>query len=137
MGYISHLFAVNNGAQQLWLRGLEKTSGQPLAGTDGASYPFWSPDSRSIGFFAGGKMKRIDIAGGPSQNLADSTTGRGGAWNNDGTILFSPSGTGPLYRIPASGGEAVKATRLGTQQVSHRFPQFAPDGHHFKLRPGR
>jgi len=110
---------------------LDSLAAQPLAGTDGASYPFWSPDSLSVGFFASGKLKRIDIMGGPPQVLADATAGRGGTWNREGTILFARSSTEPLFRVPAAGGEAVAATRLETGQESHRFPAFLPDGRHF------
>jgi len=124
--------ASGDGPQRLWLRALDKTEAQPMAGTDGADYPFWSADSRSIGFFAIGKLKRIDIAGGPPQALADTGGLHGGAWNADGTILFNASVTGPLSRIAASGGEPVAVTRLDSpRQTDHRFPQFLPDGRHF------
>ncbi len=124
--------ASGDGPQRLWLRALDKTEAQPMAGTDGADYPFWSADSRSIGFFATGKLKRIDIAGGPPQALADTGGLHGGAWNADGTILFNASVSGPLSRIAASGGEPVAVTRLDSpRQTDHRFPQFLPDGRHF------
>src|SRR5207249_3057227 len=83
--------ASGDGPQRLWLRALDKTEAQPIVGTEGANYPFWSPDSRSIGFTAAGKLKRIDIAGGPPQILANTSSPRGGAWGADGTILFSAS----------------------------------------------
>ena len=83
------------GKSQLWIRALESASAQPLPGTEGASYPFWSPDSRSLGFFAEGKLKRIDIVGGPARVLANAPLGRGGAWNQDGVIIFSPSVLSP------------------------------------------
>ena len=79
------------GQQRLWLRSLDQVTAQPLAGTEGATYPFWSPDSRSIGFFADGKLKRIDIAGGPPQVLANAPMGTAAAWNRDGVIVFVPS----------------------------------------------
>src|SRR5262245_3712241 len=79
------------GSAQLWLRPLDSATAQPLPGTEGASYPFWSPDSRAIGFFAGGKLKRTDISGGLPQILANATTPRGGAWSRDGAIVFSQS----------------------------------------------
>src|SRR5207244_1050018 len=79
-----------NGVQSLWLRPLGALSAQPLAGTEGAILPFWSPDSRFIGFFANGKLKKIDAAGGPPQTLCDAPTGRGGTWNRDGVIVFAP-----------------------------------------------
>jgi Tol biopolymer transport system component len=111
------------------LRRLDATSAQPLAGTDGAGSPFWSPDSRSVGFFAGGKLKRLDIGGGSPQTLADAVN-RGGAWSPDGTILFARTTASPLFRISASGGEPVAVTKLD-KQGSHRFPQFLPGGRQF------
>src|SRR5947199_2223252 len=98
--------ATNEGKSQLWVRPLDSVTAQPLAGTDGATYPFWSPDSASVGFFADGKLKRIDIAGGAPQVLTNVTAGRGGAWNPEGTIVFSAN-LGPLLKVPASGGERV------------------------------
>ncbi|PYS09605.1 MAG: hypothetical protein DMG17_26625 [Acidobacteria bacterium] len=125
------VFSASEGKSQLWVRPLDSLAPQPLAGTDGASYPFWSPDSASVGFFADGKLKRIDIVGGAPQVLADAVGGRGGAWNREGTIVFAPSINAPLLKVPATGGgEAVAATRLETGQTSHRFPQFLPDGRH-------
>jgi serine/threonine protein kinase/Tol biopolymer transport system component len=123
--------ASGDGVPRLWLRALDSLVARPLADTEGAEYPFWSPDSRSIGFFAGSKLKRLDIAGGVPQILADAATGRGGAWNPEGTIVFAPTNASPLWRIPASGGEAVPVTTLKLPQQSHRLPQFLPDGRHF------
>jgi eukaryotic-like serine/threonine-protein kinase len=126
--------ASGDGPQRLWLRALDQTGARPLPGTDGADYPFWSPDSRSIGFFASNKLYRIDIAGGTLQFLAYAAAGRGGAWNANGTILFSPNLAGPLSRIAAAGGEPVAVTKLDPpRQVNHRFPQFLPDGRHFSF----
>ena len=124
--------ASGDGASRLWLRSLASTTAQPLAGTEGVSYPFWSPDSRSVGFFADAKLKRLDIGGGAPQTLATVLQGRGGTWNADGVILFAPNFGGPLFRVAASGGEAVVATKLD-RQVSHRFPVFLPDGRQFLL----
>ena len=122
--------ASGDGASRLWLRSLASTTPQPLAGTDGAGFPFWSPDSRSVGFFADGKLKRLDIGGGAPQTLAAVTTARGGTWNADAAILFTPTNASPLFRVPASGGEAVAVTKLD-RQGSHRFPSFLPDGRQF------
>ena len=94
--------ASGDGASRLWLRPLASTTAQPLAGTEGADLPFWSPDSKSVGFFAGGALKRIDIGGGAPQTVATAAP-RGGTWSADGVILFAPNITGPLFRISASG----------------------------------
>jgi serine/threonine protein kinase len=114
---------------RLWLRPLNSVSTQPLIGTDGARFPFWSPDSRSVGFFADGKLKRIDINSGTVQALADAPTGRGGTWNQDGVILFTPAAGSPIFRISSTGGAPSPLTKVG-QDRSQRFPQFLPDGNH-------
>jgi eukaryotic-like serine/threonine-protein kinase len=118
---------------QLWLRPLAETTAQPLPATEGASFPFWSPDSRSVGFFAAGRLKRLDIGGGLPQTLANASLGQGGTWGPKGVILFSPSASSPtqIFRIPASGGEPEPVTMLAPSQTSHRFPQFLPDGRSF------
>jgi eukaryotic-like serine/threonine-protein kinase len=124
--------ASGDGPQRLWLRPLDALTAQPLPGTEGASYPFWSPDSRSIAFFGGGKLKRIDIGGNLPQTLADALLPRGGTWSPEGVILYAPTVGLPLVRIPASGGEAVNATKLDPPlQSSHRFPHFLPGGRKF------
>ncbi|MEQ1730082.1 MAG: hypothetical protein ABL982_17075, partial [Vicinamibacterales bacterium] len=125
--------ASGDGAPRLWLRPLDQTEARPLAGTEGAASPFWSPDSRSIGFLAAGKLLRVDLAGGAPQVLA-TTIGNsyGGSWNADGTILYTPGAANPLWRITAAGGEPTAVTRLEPPgQPSHRHPQFLPDGQHF------
>jgi serine/threonine protein kinase len=120
--------ASSEGQQKLWLRPLDAVTAQPLSGTEGATYPFWSPDSRSIGFFAGAKLKRIDIAGGPPQVLASAPLARGGTWNRDGVIVFVIA-TFPLHRVPDLGGDPVAITRLDPPRQSyHSFPKFLPDG---------
>jgi Tol biopolymer transport system component len=124
--------ASGDGPQRLWLRALDKTDAQPLGGTEGAEYPFWSKDSRSIGFFASGKLYRMDIGGTQPQAVSDATVGRGGTWNADGAIVFAPTATSPLSRVAASGGDAVIITNYDSAPgVSHRYPQFLPDGRHF------
>jgi Tol biopolymer transport system component len=122
--------ASGDGASRLWLRSLSATTAQPLAGTDGAAFPFWSPDSRSVGFFADGKLKRLDLGGGAPHTVAAAPVGCGGTWNADGVMLFAPTANSPLFRVPASGGQAVAVTTLGRQR-SHRFPSFLPDGRQF------
>jgi serine/threonine protein kinase len=117
---------------QLWLRAFDSEAAQPLAGTESASFPFWSPDGRSIGFYASGKLMRTDLAGGSPRAVADAPAGAGGAWGPDGTILFAPTFTSSLYRVPATGGSRVEVTRFSIPaEASHRFPSFLPDGRHF------
>ncbi len=128
------VFAARSAGQsQLWLRSLDSPSARLLAGTERASSPFWSPDSRSIGFFADTKLKRTDIDGGSVRALAASSPAPlGGAWNRDGTIVFSTSPGKPIFRISAKGGEPSATTRFELpQQGSHSSPQFLPDGRHF------
>jgi eukaryotic-like serine/threonine-protein kinase len=119
------------GKVLIWVRPLDALAPQALPGTDDAAFPFWSPDSRSIGFFAQGKLKKIDVAGGPAQTLCDAPNGRGGTWNRDGLILFAPDIRSPVYRVPSAGGEPVAVTKLPPQLFTHRFPSFLPDGRHF------
>jgi eukaryotic-like serine/threonine-protein kinase len=123
----------SSGKNLLWIRSLDSLAVQPLAGTENPSFPFWSPDSRSIGFFADGKLKRIDASGGPPQTLCDVPVSRGGTWNRTGDILFSPVPDGPLYRVSASGGLPSQLTRFDPArgETSHRWPFFLPDGRHF------
>jgi len=120
-----------NGRAQLWLRPIASATARPLAGTDGAVRPFWSPDSRSVGFFADSQLKRIDIDGGTVRSLARASFGVGGAWNSDGTILFTPIFSGPIFRITATGGEATPLTQLAAGQVLHLPMQFLADGRRF------
>jgi Tol biopolymer transport system component len=123
--------ATSDGKTQLWLRSLAAAAAQPIMGTEGASEPFWNPDSQSLGFFADGKLRRVEVTGGPVQTLAVmAESPRGGTWNANNTILFAAA-TGPIYRVSGAGGERTAATRLARGQVSHRLPYFLPDGRHF------
>jgi Tol biopolymer transport system component len=123
--------ATVSGRPRLWLRSLNSTSMRPLAGTEGAAFPFWAPHGRSLGFFADdGKLKRIDIDGAAVRVLANAGLQWGGTWNTSDTILFAPS-TGSILRMPATGGEPTAVTRLEAQQSNHSYPQFLPDGDHF------
>ena len=122
------------GKTLLWVRPLNALTGQALNATEEASFPFWSPDSRFIGFFAGGKLKKIEASGGPAQTLCDAPGGRGGTWSEQGVIVFCPSGgIFPLSRVSASGGSPVIITKLDSSrnETSHRWPYFLPDGEHF------
>jgi Tol biopolymer transport system component len=124
--------ASNKGRQQLWLRRLDKAEAQPLAGTESARTSFWSADSHSIGFFASGKMLRLDLDGGPPQPLANLPDSFGATWNRDGTILFASSTAGPLFRVSASGERPVAITHLEPSRTyGHMTPRFLPDGRHF------
>jgi serine/threonine protein kinase len=120
--------ASKDGQNQLWLRELANVTPRPLDGTEGAILPFWSHDSRSIGFFAEGKLKKTEITGGIPQDLADAPYGLGGTWNQDNVIVFAPSQVSPLFRIPASGEADPKQITELNSQVVHFNPQFLPDG---------
>jgi eukaryotic-like serine/threonine-protein kinase len=121
------------GARQLWLRAFDALEARPLVGTEGANRPFWSPDSRFLGFFAGGKLKKIAVSGGSPQTLCEAPSGRGGTWNRDGVILFVPSTGERVYRVADSGGTASPVTRIDESggEVGHTWPFFLPDGRHF------
>ena len=119
----------------LWIYEPGSQEATSIANTEGANFPFWSADGRSLGFFAEGRLKRVDIIGGPVQTLCEAPNGRGGTWNKDGVILFTPSGqlgTG-LYRIAASGGTPTQITFPDREhgEDSHRWPLFLPDGIHY------
>ena len=126
------LIASVSGAEpSLWVRRLDSATAQPLAGTEGADDPFWSPDGQFIAFFAQGKLKKIDVSGGPAQSLCEAENGGGGAWNQDGIILFPFNRA--LYRVAAEGGAAMPVTTLNqsNQELIHTWPHFLPDGRHF------
>ena len=122
-----------SGQNKLWVRPLDSLAARELPGTDGGTFPFWSPDSRSIAFFAGGKLRRIDVATGVSAVICDVGAGRGGTWNEEGTILFNSVNDGPLLRVAASGGTPAPVTRVdqSRSENSHRFPFFLPHGRKF------
>ena len=121
--------ATGEKGPQLWVRSLNSLQAQPLGGTEGATYPFWSPDSRFIGFFAQAKLQKIAATGGPAQTLCNAPAGRGGTWNLEDVIVFAPTNRGGLYRVPGAGGVAVPITQPETG--THRYPVFLPDGRRF------
>jgi hypothetical protein len=111
-GRMIAFIALGEGKQLMFVRRLNETSAVSLAGTDGAYYPFWSPDSRFIGFFANGKLKKVDAVGGVVQNICDAPFGRGGTWNREGVILFTPGIHDVVYRVPDGGGQPSPVTKL-------------------------
>ncbi len=123
------------GVSHLYLRHLNSLESTEIPGSEGAYYPFWSPDSRWIAFFTspGGKLKKADIFGNPPISICDAVNCRGGTWNQDDMIVFSPLPTGALAKVPASGGDPVFVTRIDTSrnETSHRWPFFLPDGKRF------
>jgi len=120
-----------DGTSQLWIRSLDTLGAQALPGTERGASPFWSPDSRSLGFFADGKLKRIDISGGPTRTVCDVVDGRGGSWSRDGVIVFNPGIASPLQKVSAGGGVPSVATELGQGEGDHRQPFFLPDSGRF------
>ncbi|HKE25456.1 MAG TPA: protein kinase [Bryobacteraceae bacterium] len=125
--------AGEDGKNQLWVRTLDGTVVQPLQGTGGGTYPFWSPDGKSLGFFAAGKLKKIEISGGPPVDICDAALGGGGTWAADGTIVFAPNGASSLLRVPTGGGQSVEVMSLNRahEEALQYFPQFLPDNRHF------
>ena len=129
------LFAAvdSTGTTRLFVRPLRSSTVRVLPGTEGAVIPFWSPDSREIAFFANSSLQRMSIDGGGAQVLAPAPSARGGAWGKSDIIVYAPSASGPLMKIPAAGGTPMAATALDSTrgETAHRFPSFLPDGKHF------
>jgi Tol biopolymer transport system component/tRNA A-37 threonylcarbamoyl transferase component Bud32 len=124
---------VSGTRSQLWIHAMDGTSTHPLPGTEGAILPFWSPDSRAIGFFAGGKLRRVGVSGGVPSILADVSVPTGGTWSREGVILFGALGTAGVSQVPASGGAVMSVIRpdAGEQETDYLNPFFLPDGKHF------
>ena len=122
-----------DGSKQIWVRDLSEMTARPLSETTGAWYPFWSPDGRYLGFFADGKLKKIDLRGGSPQVLAEAPSGRGGSWGHGDVILFSPNIRSPIHAVAATGeGTPKPVTHFDPEkETTHRWPHFLPDGRHF------
>lgn len=129
------LFEVNapDGKRQIWIRPLDSLAARPIPGTEDGGQAFWSPDSRFIGFFASGKLKKVDVSSGATQVLADVQQSRGGTWNREGVIVFAAAFGGGLFRVPAAGGPSTPMTTVDSSgnPRGQYWPQFLPDGHHF------
>ncbi len=128
---LSHFQPLKAARRRIWLRPIDSLVAQALPGTDDATYVFWSPDSTFLGFFVPGKLKKIALAGGPPQTLCDAADGRGGTWNNDGVIVFTPGPGASLARVSATGGAPVAVTKLSKPDELQRYPTFLPDRNHF------
>ena len=107
-----------SGKNMLWIRSFDSLTAQPLAGTEGGASPFWSANGRALGFFSDGKLKTIELSGGPAIVVADAPVNRGGSWNRQGTLLFVPDTTKGLYQVAASGGTPVPVLELDTSKYS-------------------
>jgi serine/threonine protein kinase len=120
----------SSGRSRIWIRQLSSLASTPLAGTEDAAFPFWSPDSRYLGFFQNGKLRKIEAIGGPVQSIADVSDARGGSWSSKGIIIYAPTSSGGLMQISEAGGSPIAITTLDTvrHDETHRFPEFLPDG---------
>jgi eukaryotic-like serine/threonine-protein kinase len=127
------LVGYNEGRTRIWIRRLDEEEARPVAGTEDAENPFWSPDGRSLAFFAQRKLKRIELESGVVQVICNAGLGRGGTWSREGVILLGGLSSAPLRRVAASGGDVAVATKLDSARGDfvHRFPQFLPDGKRF------
>lgn len=122
----------SKGKALVWVRSLGKLTADPIEGTEGAAFPFWSPDGHSIAFFADGKLKKVSLEGGAAVVLCDASSPRGGSWGQRGVIVFTPTTHSGIYQISESGGESTPVTNVDTSiHTTHRWPRFLPDGFHF------
>jgi Tol biopolymer transport system component len=123
----------SDGLSRIWLRPLNSLAANPLPGTEGTTRPFWSPDSQFLGFFAEGRLKKIDVSGGPAQKVADAPTGADGSWSSEGVILFDGRANDPIYRVPAAGGvpSVAVAPDPARKETAVGWPEFLPDGRRF------
>lgn len=130
--YVAFSAAASDGKVVLWVRPTDKLEAHAMAGTDDVIFPFWSPDSKSLGFFADGKLKTIDLNGGSPQSICDAPQGRGGSWGPNGVVLMTADTQAPIVRVNVNGGAPIAVTKLDrTRHTSHRWPFFLPDGKHF------
>ncbi len=121
------------GKKEIWLRPLDALESRPLGGTEGALRPIWSPDSRSIAFMSGGKLRRVAVAGGPAQTITDAPTGADGSWSEGGVILFDGRANDPVWRVDAAGGVAKPVVTPDPAKgiMGAGWPAFLPGGRHF------
>jgi eukaryotic-like serine/threonine-protein kinase len=127
----------NSGIPMLFVQRVGSATATELATTEGASYPFWSPDHTAVGFFANSRLERISIANGSVQTLARVNFARGGTWGSKNVILYTPDPGGPIWRVNADGSGAMAVTTPDTNIDSHRWPLFLPDGDHFLFLAAR
>ncbi len=132
-GTLAFIFSADGTSSRLYMQDLASQEAHPLDGTEGAQWPFWSPDSRDIGFFAQGSLCRVPAGGGAVRRLCPAMTGRGGAWGTRGTIVFSPEANSGIWAVDAEGGTPRQITKVDPAKgvSSHRWPCFLPDGRHF------
>ena len=136
---LAYVGSGEDGKLRLWVRRLDSLQPQPLPGTEGASYPFWSPDSAFVGFFADLKLKKVQALGGTVQTLCDAPDGRGASWSKAGMIAFAPNPYGGLEIVPAAGGSPATLTTPSGEGWTQRLPHFLPDGKRllfFASKPG-
>jgi len=131
--YLAFNATDTEGKTRIWVRPFNALSAQPLPGTDGAARPFWSPDSRFLGFMADGKLMKIEVSGGPAQKICDAPTGADGSWSEEGVILFDGRATDPIYRVSASGGVPAVAVKAdpSRNEAAVGWPEFLPGGKRF------
>jgi eukaryotic-like serine/threonine-protein kinase len=120
--------AIRGGTQQVYLRAMDSMEARTIPGTEGATNPFFSPDGQWLGFFAGGKLKKVSVSGGTALTLGDTPFPRGASWSSQGTIIFAPGGIGVLEQVPDSGGTPQPLTHLEKGEVTHGWPEFLPGG---------